>query len=125
MEASDPRFEGTVTLTETVDTHGGLDLAIGALRIEDEGGAWQELPAFTLSPGAYREIGHTTDSVLIGEGGYDGLIAIVRSTHRPEADASSGVTIEPPDAPDLRLEGYVLNTTDLPEAPQPRSTTAE
>jgi hypothetical protein len=122
VDASDPRFEGTATRTETVDVYGDVELAIGAWRIENPGGAWQGFPTFGPSQDSVLfEIGTTSDYLFVGEGGYEGLVALLRATHRPEAEDSGGIVIEPSDAPDIRFEGHILNTTDLPEAPEPWS----
>ena len=126
LEASDPRFEGTATITQAVDLHDGVEVVIGAWRIENDGGAWQGLPFFAMEGASNNVAPGTTDEfVLVGEAGYEGYIAIVQSTVRPEAEEVGGVIIEPPDAPDYRLEGFVLNTTALPEAPAAWSPSAE
>lgn len=122
VAASDPRFEGTATRTETVDVHDGVELAFGTWRIENAEGAWQGIPTFGPSADTVLiELGTTSDHLFVGEGGYEGFVALLRATHRPEADDSSGIVIEPPDGPDVRFEGHILNTTDLPEAPEPWS----
>jgi hypothetical protein len=126
LESSDPRFEGAVSVIETIDRYEG-DVSVGtrAWRVEDETGAWRGTPSYTLndrmSP-ALGEPGTTLDLVFVGEGGYQGLVAVLRSTLAPDRDCSSGVCIAAAGAPDVRLEGYILNTTELPAAPEPRST---
>jgi hypothetical protein len=119
MEASDPRFEGTATITQTVDLHDGVELVIGGWRIENEGGAWQGTPFYGMDRASNAVAPGTTEEfVLVGEDGYEGFVAIVRGTVRPEADDSSGIIIDAPGAPRYRMEGFILNTADLPEAPR-------
>lgn len=128
MAASDPRFEGTATSTETVDVHDGVELTISGWRIVNDEGAWQQVPKFGVSQNsAGHRPGPMGDFVFVGEDGYDGLIALVRGISRPlaEVDESTGLVIEPDGAPDFRFEGHILNTSDLPEAPEPWSPPSE
>jgi hypothetical protein len=75
--ASDPRFAGTVTIELNTDKHGlrGPAVARGTIRVENDGGAWvdEDVVAFGFS----GRSGPEETGVLIGEGGYEGLVAIV------------------------------------------------
>jgi hypothetical protein len=89
LAMSDRRLDGTVFHTYETDQYalaGGDDgPSVGALthRIQNDAGAWESRVIF----GSYREgspIGRYDSvdppSVLIGEGGYDGLVAVMEVT---------------------------------------------
>lgn len=89
LAMSDPRLDGTVYHTYETDEYtlpGGDDgPSVGAMthRIENDGGAWESRVIFA----SYREgaaIGRDDSldppSVLIGEGAYHGLIAVMEVT---------------------------------------------
>jgi hypothetical protein len=106
-ETSDPRFDGTMTATITEDRYAdsSIELQVNAYRIENDGGAWQEVPSYALNhstaPGA------TFERFFIGEGGYEGLIAAVRNTW------TTGWGFE--------LHGFIIEG-HLPSIPEPWST---
>lgn len=75
------------------------------LRIENEGGAWQQLPTTSITfPG---DDVATTVGTFVGEGGYDGLIAVFE--HR---------TVEGTDEDGWELRGYIIKG-QLPTPPDP------
>lgn len=122
-DATDPRFEGAVVSTDATDVYGDTELSVYAWRLENEGGAWQTAPMYAVGPTeVFHEAGETLDLVFYGEGGYDGHVAVMLLTYRPDADLSSGIPVEPPGAPDFRLEGHILDTPELPGAPEPWDT---
>ena len=99
---SDPRLAGDVTVTPNSITYGpgrGPVLWHKAFRIENEDGAWQEQPSFTM----YYPDGSGWDwtSVLVGEGGYEGLLAIANVHHDDSGWDLEGYIVEggPPEAP--------------------------
>jgi hypothetical protein len=107
-ETSDPRIDGTMTDNETqvfypsgdIDPDGELWVLAGANRIENDGGAWQQVPRFNhILPWKPEPDGG--DGVYVGEGGYEGYIALVES----EGGVLRGVIIE----------------ADLPTVPEPWS----
>lgn len=107
IESSDPRFAGTYTLTATWDAYPGVSLVVGTNRIETADGAWQQQADYwhTWDP----QPGDTAQLVLVGEGAYEGLIAIVDETWRPD-----GTDIA------IRIEGFIVDG-DLPPDPEPWS----
>jgi hypothetical protein len=114
IDATDPRFAGTMTQTDTaVEYPGEVIISMGAYRIETDEGAWQEVPAssFDSNTGNPREAGSTNWQTYVGEGGYEGNWAIVRQTWRPDGDDA---------LVDILLEGYVVEGDPL-EAPEPWS----
>ena len=111
IEASDPRFAGTMTMTDTAVTYpGGVGIAIGAHRIATDEGAWQDSPwsSFGL---ATEPPGSTTWHTFIGEGAYEGYWAVVKRTWRP--DGATGEV-------DIELDGYIVEGDPL-AAPEPWS----
>ena len=73
--ASDPRLEGRLTIAANSNQYqGGPEVWNYAFRIENDEGVWQEMPTITLDV----RVGdlNTTTGVLVGEGGYAGLIAV-------------------------------------------------
>lgn len=119
IESSDPRFEGNMVVNATYDTHDGVTLTTHVHRIENDAGAWQEGPYFRMTwsdrdtPGdeEVRE-GEAWQRLLVGEGDYEGLAAIVVST---EDLTGGGLTV---------LDGYIVDG-DFPPAPEPFSPAAQ
>jgi len=110
VEASDRRLEGTMTTTLSRDTWSGQDapeLTIGAYRLENEGGAWQEVPTFDL--GFIDESGHTIPRVFEGEDAYAGLLLLVDDTWTGNG---------------FEIDGHIVEA-QLPVAPQPWGAEAE
>jgi hypothetical protein len=74
---SDPRLDGTVTVSLNSDTYGlrGAGIARGVIRIENADGAWEDddVTAFNF----VDQTGPLETGVLVGEGAYEGLVAIV------------------------------------------------
>ena len=97
--ASDARLEGTVTIAANSNQYsGGPEVWNYAFRIENDGGAWQQSPTIDLSTGP--EDLNTTTGVLVGEGGYDGLIAVFDNLEQGASWTLHGYIIEgelPPD----------------------------
>jgi hypothetical protein len=84
-EMSDARLDGDYVLAVTASTvrfaDGYEPLWYGSFRIENEDGAWQEMPSLTLQ--YPDETASTRTSALIGEGAYEGLVAIAELTYHP------------------------------------------
>jgi hypothetical protein len=75
LEMSDPRFDGDVTVSSDADVYpDGPTLIAWALRIENDGGAWQQRPVLTVEHPVGTYTGNTI--TLVGEGGYEGLTAV-------------------------------------------------
>ena len=101
--ASDPRLEGDLSIADNYDEYAdGPTVHHYAFRIENEDGVWQQLPTINLETGDGDL--NTTTGVLIGEGGYEGLIAVFDLLTDPDL----GWT----------LHGYIFDG-DLPPAPEP------
>ena len=83
-----------------------LSIGYSGITIENAVGSWRELPQldliFGMDPGYATSIGGHI--VLVGEGGYDGLIAV--ADINPVAEGSEGRV----------LEGYILEM-ELPPLP--------
>jgi hypothetical protein len=93
VETSDPRFDGALTFTTTVDEYpGGVEVSSEAARIDGDGGVWQEVPVFYLD--FARTTGDTVDRILIGEGAYEGLFAAVTDTWTSNGFEFHGFIIE-------------------------------
>lgn len=111
IEASDPRFEGNLIVNATTDTYDGVALTTHVQRIENDAGAWQEGPYFRMTwtdrdtPGDEEVlVGEARQQYFVGEGDYEGLVALVVSTEEQTGGGSSLV------------EGYIVDG-DLPPAP--------
>ena len=106
MRASDPRWQGTLSVASNSDDYGAVDgpeVGIFAFRIENEDGAWQQMPTVSLIvPGVDDEFDR---GVFIGEGGYEGLIAMVDIVGDPAAQTWD-------------LHGYIIDG-ELPPPPEP------
>ena len=92
VEASDPRLLGQGEVRVDRDPHAdGYALTMAAHRIENDGGAWQELPQLAIEhpggPTSKRTI------TLLGEGGYTGLSVV--------AELSPGERV-------WELRGYII-----------------
>jgi hypothetical protein len=82
---TDPRFDGDVTVFASSTDHYGVssaDLASSAVaiwssawRVENEDGAWQSEPAYSLD--FHDTSGAPYTAVFRGEGAYEGLTAVV------------------------------------------------
>jgi len=100
--ASDPRLEGTLTIAANSNQYSsGPEVWNYAFRIENEDGAWQQMPTINLDAGDGDL--NTTTGVLVGEGGYDGLIAVFDNL----SENSSWT-----------LHGYIIDG-ELTPAPEP------
>jgi hypothetical protein len=74
-QASDPRLQGTLSIAANSNQYpGGPQVWNYAFRIENAGGVWQQMPTINLEVGDGDL--NTTTGVLVGEGGYAGLIAV-------------------------------------------------
>ena len=97
--ASDPRLEGAVTIAANSNQYsGGPEVWNYAFRIENDGGAWQQSPTIDLATGP--DDLNTTTGVMIGEGGYDGLVAVFDNLEQGQTWTLHGYIIEgelPPD----------------------------
>ena len=100
--ATDPRLEGAVTIAANSNQYpAGPEVWNYAFRIENDGGAWQQLPTITIDTGP--EDLNTTTGVLVGEGGYDGLIAVFDNLEQGQS---------------WTLHGYIIDG-ELPPDPEP------
>jgi len=100
--ATDPRLEGAVTIAANSNRyHGGPEVWTYAFRIENDGGAWQQSPTIDLATGP--EDLNTTTGVLVGEGGYDGLVAVFDNLEQGQT---------------WTLHGYIIDG-ELPPDPEP------
>lgn len=97
--ASDPRLEGAVTIAANSNQYlGGPEVWNYAFRIENDGGAWQQSPTINLDTGL--DDLNTTTGILVGEGGYEGLIAVFDNLSQGQTWTLHGYIIEgelPPD----------------------------
>ena len=106
-EASDPRLAGQVSLAVNWNDYGardGLRLVNLAYRVENEQGAWQQQPTINLRWPGEDNMGVV--GVFVGEGAYDGLIAVFDFVDDPDA---GGV---------WDLHGFIFEG-ELPPPPQP------
>jgi hypothetical protein len=102
VEASDPRLQGSLSIAANSDQYlGGPEVWHYAFRIQNEEGAWQQLPTINVALG--EDDLHTTTGVLVGEGAYDGLIAVFDNR-------SEGTVWD--------LHGYIIDG-ELTPAPEP------
>ena len=100
--ASDPRLEGTISVAANNDDYAdGPTIFNYAFRIENEDGVWQQLPTINLDTGEGDV--DTTTGVMVGEGGYDGLV-VVFDNHV--------------DGPGWTLHGFIIEG-GLPPDPEP------
>jgi len=103
-EASDPRLQGTLSIaanSNQIAGAGGPEVWNYAFRIENDEGVWQQMPTITLDVPDGDLNTHT--GVLVGEGGYAGLIAVFDNL-------DEGGT--------WTLHGYIIDG-ELPPAPEP------
>ena len=106
-EATDPRLVGHVTLAVNYNDYparDGLRVVNHAFRVENEDGAWQQLPAINIQWSGEDSLGVV--GVFVGEGAYDGLIAVFDNVIDPEA----GGTFD--------LHGFIFEG-GVPPAPEP------
>jgi hypothetical protein len=115
IEASDPRLNGTLTFTNNLHRYPPEELRpimewpeilMGAARIQTDEGAWQEVPQ--VSYNRDRQPGDTVDRAFVGEGAYEGLIAVATDTWQPPEMRNVGVL----------LEGIIVEG-ELPDDPVP------
>ena len=98
--ATDPRLEGTVTIAANSDQYpDGLEVWNYAFRVENEDGAWQQLPAINVATGSDDDL-DATSGVMIGEGAYDGLIAVFDVLGGPSSWTLHGYIIDGELTPD-------------------------
>ena len=103
-EASDPRLRGTTYMAANANDYtaaGGPTVWNYAFRIVNDGGAWQQRPTLDLdfSDGSQD----LTLGVMVGEGDYEGLIAVFQNI------TSDGT---------WDLHGYIIDG-ELTPAPEP------
>ncbi len=110
VEMSDPRFSGDVTVAGNVHTFEGSDAEIWSsdLRFENEDGAWQKEPSLVMQLDPVT--GSTSTILLVGEGAYDGLVAVTEMVY--DLTDPNGVVFD--------LRGFVMDVDDLPPALAPR-----
>jgi hypothetical protein len=98
ITASDPRLEGRVTQRNDQDQYPGPDgpesfvLGTSTMRIENDEGAWQGSNVYFL----VAEEGGAISVVLVGEGAYEGLYAVLDLT---DWSAIRGVVFPAPPPP--------------------------
>jgi hypothetical protein len=106
VPASDPRWQGTFSIANNENDYsasGGPLVGIHAFRIENEEGAWQQMPTVALIFPGIDDL--TNTGVFVGEGGYEGLIAVVDIA----TDRAAGT---------WDLHGYIIHG-ELPPPPDP------
>ena len=86
LAASDPRFQGTLTLATNRDDYALVDgpqIFHGQFRVANDEGAWQQRPALSFN----FPDGEAAPTVMVfdGEDGYVGLTALVSNTPDPSA----------------------------------------
>lgn len=94
-EASDPRMRGTTHMAANSNDYsaaGGPTVWHYAFRIQNEEGAWQQMPTIDLD----FQDGATdlTQGVMVGEGGYEGLIAVFQNVTSDETWDLHGFIID-------------------------------
>ncbi len=103
-QASDPRLQGTLSIAANTNDYsatGSPAVWNYAFRIENDEGASQQIPTIDLEfPDSAQS---STTGVLVGEGGYAGLIAVF-------LNAGTGGT--------WALHGYIIDG-ELTPAPEP------
>lgn len=105
VAGTDPRWEGTISVAQNSDDYGaigGPSVGMFAFRIENEEGAWQQMPTVTLVVPGVDEVDR---GVFVGEGAYEGLIAVV--------DIATDHAAQTWD-----LHGYIIDD-ELPPPPEP------
>ena len=93
LQMSDARLDGAVTVSSRIHKYpDGLELIAYALRIENDGGAWQQQPvlAFMSPDGTFS----TVTISLVGEGGYEGLTAVAEALVANDMWTLDGFIIE-------------------------------
>ena len=86
LAASDPRFQGTLTLATNRDDYALMDgpqVFHGLFRVANDKGAWQQRPALWFN----FPDGEAAPTVMVfdGEDGYAGLTALVSNNPDPSA----------------------------------------
>lgn len=83
-EINDARLDGVVRLATRSNLMPGTSQQIwhGSLRIENGDGTWTQTPHLVVEYPDGLASTHTT--VLVGDGAYDGLVAITEMTYRPQ-----------------------------------------
>ena len=106
--ATDARFTGSVTVFDNVDWYsGGNAVFHDAWRVENADGAWLSDPVYSVDFADGSNSGLT--AVFHGEGGYEGLVAVVDMEM---------VRMEQGDSQYFELNGVIFDG-DLPPEPEP------
>ena len=108
LEMSDPRLDGTVYWSNSGWVADAVEYGWQTFRIVNADGAWQGSFPDLYADGAEPRSSSITTGHLVGEGLYDGLVAIT------EIDSNHA------DGWDLR--GYVVDASTLPAPPPPAGT---
>ena len=106
VAASDPRLTGDVSLAVNWDEYaasGGPRVVNYAFRIENDGGAWQQLPTINIVLPEGDVLGVV--GVFAGEGEYEGLNAVFDNVIDSQTET-------------FDLHGYIIEA-ELPPAPEP------
>ena len=104
-ETNDPRLSGTGTWapTEGFPRDGAPSYWMNGRFLETDEGSWRQLPVpSAVIAGA--ETDHYFDMILIGEGGYEGLVFIAQATWVPASC--------PPGCDGFDVRGYIVDTTE-------------
>jgi len=104
--ASDPRWQGTLSIANNENDYsasGGPLVGVHAFRVENADGAWQQMPTIALIIPGVDDLVNT--GFFVGEGGYEGLIAVVDIA----TDRAAGT---------WDLHGYIIDG-ELPPDPEP------
>ena len=107
--ATDPRFQGNVTVFDNADWYSGDNgVYHDAWRVENADGAWQSEPVYSVDFADGSNSGLT--AVFHGEDGYAGLVAVVDMEL---------VRMEQGDSQYFELNGVIFDG-DLPPEPEAR-----
>jgi len=113
---SDPRLEGTVTFVANEDIYhdgSGLEIGNSAISIENDEGVWRQRPnLFVGFPGQTEVSTEVEMLVLDGEGGYEGMVAVIEYLLAEDG----GDDLHP-----QRLHGFIIDGA-FPPDPENAST---
>lgn len=93
-EPGDPRLDGRLTLRASAIQKAGTEIWNGAFRIENETGSWQQRPMIQSVKLSGEPEPMTWTAVFDGEGGYEGLTAVMGITRRSAGWDVEGVVID-------------------------------
>ena len=107
---SDPRLQGTARWqsSQVEDVDQELSISYSGISIETDDGLWRQLPQIGIEAASldWPELRGDT-WVLVGEGGYDGLVAVASTTSTDRGVDLAGyiLDIELPPLPSILVDG--------------------